>query len=166
MGKLVKPKKPNVKKPRLPAKPREPKKTIGATIFENEEWYCMLDEHNELYDIIPDDAVQYKEVNKLVKRAEKFLASLCKEGFEEDGISLKVGNFGNIDIHFPRLKYDEELVEYKKKLAKWEEKVKDKKPELDKYDLAMKKYQIELHKWKIEKAHQELRELEAQSIAG
>lgn len=168
MGKLIKPKKPSVKRPRVPAKPKkpeEPEKHISVLMW-HEDWFG-----DSLWDSLEDKAFKYSFderdglYRESMKKIHGFLKFLSDNSPEKDGISFKKDSVGGASILFPNPKYKKELKSWEENLVTWEGKVKGSKPRLEKYELAMREYKAKLHKWKIEKAREDLRKLEKQSIA-
>lgn len=165
MKRLVMPKRPSIKKPNVPRKPKKPSESIEVMAVDIDWLYdCIYDNSGEL--VPPDDKYDveggYNIENEMLKFREQaidFMKDLANLGFAKNGISFKVGEHGCGYIHFPNPKYKEDLTKYNEKLSLWEEKTKDNRAKLKKYEAVIKEYKIQVHKWEIEKAHQEIAKL-------
>jgi len=146
MGKMLKPKKPTIKKPALPKKPREPERY-------NHKGLIVV---GEIYD-------------------DEFKAAIGLNPYEEfaigilDGTNTKPGKLmikKHGEMVFAPLSdtYDEDMIKYKEKLNVYEGKVKALQPKIDIYKAAMAEYELNLLDWKRQAAQEALQKAKSKLL--
>lgn len=144
MGKIAKPKKPNLVKPKLPRQPTEPSEWMPATLVATLE-FTRYDEYNQ-DDSISETLSQYE-----IPHDGGILSFDCDD-MSEDWVNLQFAK------RVPHVIYQKSLAAYKKKLKTYEEKVAKLQPEINAYAASMAEYKVKLLSWETEKAQEALRQ--------
>lgn len=129
MSKLIKPKKPTIKRPRLPRRPSEPNEY-------GQEWHI-----GDVFTGCLNDGLLGDEDWTV----ESELGMLF--------ISVETGE---ISFTVKSDTYESEMEEYRKKMEEWEEKSKAVQPSIDRYEEVMAEYNVALLAWKKQQAEERL----------
>lgn len=130
MGKLIKPTKPRIKKPKVPSKPRKPAEYVNERVLSLSRDYSI-------------DNSTFNAMCK-VKKTKVGYVDKFRIKIYHDVIRIAVKNPG----------YKKELEKYHEKMVVYHEKIKKIKPSLDEYEAKMAEYEYKLALYEKEKKEQ------------
>lgn len=147
MGKLLKPKKPSIKKPSRPRKPKMPKKYIGGKKLQVRD-YNDYSQHSDLvFNTIGDIKSSVTMTGDLFEV--QFIRGLVGNHYDERQATLKISVIN--------VNYKDMMETYIKKMITYHEKMKEVQPKLDAYNAKIAEYEYELALYRKEEAEQTLR---------
>jgi len=154
MGKMLKPKKPSIKKPRMPPKPKYPSEYINPINMK-------LDEYSMRYTRHPS-----KDTAAMLERVAKEGLILENGNVKIQFVSQKHGARPIVKFFAKDIGFKYKVAEYNGKLITYNEKLIPLKPKFDEYNLKLAEYEYDLALYEKSQKEAVLIKAKAELIAG